>query len=220
MATVVIMPKQGQSVESCIVSDFPRKKGDTVKKGDILFAYETDKASFEEESPVDGTVLDIFFSAGDEIPVLTNVLVIGAPGESTAEFTPAGGSSAPAAAPAAEPVKAAEAPKAAAAPAAAAPAPTTGESGGAVSPRARALADREAVNLSALPASGPKGRVIERDVQAAIDGRPKMTPLAKEIARETGAAPESGSGLAGMAKAADMAAPKTRCTAAIRRSNR
>jgi len=211
MATVVIMPKQGQSVESCIVSDFLKKKGDTVKKGDVLFAYETDKASFEEESPVDGTVLDVFFNAGDEIPVLTNVLVIGTPGESTAEFNPAGGASAPAAAPApaAASTQAPEAPKAAPAAApATTPATTTGTAVGAVSPRARAPAAKEAVNLGTVAATGPKGRVIERDVLAALDGRPKMTPLAKEVARQTGAVPEVGTGLAGTAKAADMAAPK------------
>ena len=47
MATVVIMPKQGQSVESCILTEFKKKKGDSVAVGDILFSYETDKASFE-----------------------------------------------------------------------------------------------------------------------------------------------------------------------------
>ena len=76
MATVVIMPKQGQSVESCILTEFKKKKGDTVAEGDILFSYETDKASFEEEAKVSGTVLEIFFDDGDEIPVLTNVMVI------------------------------------------------------------------------------------------------------------------------------------------------
>lgn len=50
MAFVVIMPKQGQSVESCIIID-SKKVGDAVKKGDILFSYETDKAVFDEESP-------------------------------------------------------------------------------------------------------------------------------------------------------------------------
>ena len=50
MAHVVIMPKQGQSVESCIVSEFKVKVGDAVKAGDILFGYETDKATFEEEA--------------------------------------------------------------------------------------------------------------------------------------------------------------------------
>ena len=208
MATVVIMPKQGQSVESCIVSEFIKKKGDTVKKGDILFAYETDKASFEEEAQVDGTVLEVFFSDGDEIPVLTHVMVIGAPGESTAEFNPNTGTAT--AAPVAVSAPAAEAPKTAPTPAvvpAQAPA-ISGEMPAAASPRARALADKEAVNLSTVAGTGPHGRVIERDVQAAVENRPKMTPLAKEIARQTGGTPENGSGLAGKAIAADIAAPK------------
>ena len=85
------MPKQGQSVESCIVSEFKKKVGDSVKVGDILFGYETDKATFEEESQVEGTVLAIFYKDGDEIPVLSNVMVIGQPGESFAEFAPASG---------------------------------------------------------------------------------------------------------------------------------
>ena len=90
MANVVIMPKQGQSVESCIVSEFKVKVGDSVKVGDILFGYETDKATFEEESKFDGPVLAIFWNDGDEIPCLENVLVIGEPGESFEEFAPKG----------------------------------------------------------------------------------------------------------------------------------
>lgn len=89
------MPKQGQSVESCILTEMKKKKGDTVAVGDILFSYETDKASFEEEAQVAGTVLDVFFDDGDEIPVLTNVMVIGNEGESTAEFRPGGEAAAP-----------------------------------------------------------------------------------------------------------------------------
>ena len=81
MAVVLIMPKQGQSVESCIVTEIKKKKGDTVKKGDILFSYETDKASFEEESPVDGVILECFHEEGDEVPVLQPMMVIGKPGE-------------------------------------------------------------------------------------------------------------------------------------------
>ena len=84
------MPKQGQSVESCIVTEFKKKVGDPVAVGDVLFSYETDKASFEEEAQVAGTVLACFFKDGDEIPVLTNVMVIGAAGESFAEFAPGG----------------------------------------------------------------------------------------------------------------------------------
>ena len=191
MATVVIMPKQGQSVESCILTEFKKKKGDSVAVGDILFSYETDKASFEEAAQVAGTVLDVFFDNGDEIPVLTNVMVIGNEGESTAEFRPGGETAAPAETPAPAP---ASAPTGASSP---------------VSPRAKMLAAKEAVNASALAGSGPHGRVIERDVKAALEAAPKTTPLAKAIMKETGAPlPEAGSGLAGMAKGADVGALK------------
>ena len=90
MAEVIIMPKQGQSVESCILTEFKKKVGDKVAVGDLLFSYETDKASFEEESKVEGTVLALFFNDGDEIPVLTNVMVIGAEGEDIEAFRPGG----------------------------------------------------------------------------------------------------------------------------------
>lgn len=212
MATVIIMPKQGQSVESCILTEMKKKKGDTVAVGDILFSYETDKASFEEEAKVAGTVLDVFFDDGDEIPVLTNVMVIGNEGESTEEFRPGAdnGTSAtatPEAAPAATP--AATSTAAVAETAAPAAKPATSEGSSPVSPRARVLAAKEAINASALQGSGPHGRVIERDVRAAIEATPKLTPLAKAIAKETGAAaPETGSGLAGMVKGADMGALK------------
>lgn len=214
MATIVIMPKQGQSVESCIIASI-KKKGDSVKKGDIIFSYETDKASFEEESPVDGVVLECLYNEGDEVPVLTNVMAIGQPGEDVSALmaggaapaaAPATEAPAPAATPAAEAPKA-EAPKAAEAPAAPAAAPKAAPTGETfASPRARHLADKEALNLKDIAGSGPHGRIIERDVQAAVEARPKMTALAKEVARETGMQPTAGSGLAGTAKAADIKA--------------
>ena len=84
MATTVIMPKQGQSVETCIITEWYKKKGESVQKGDLLFSYETDKATFEEEAKVDGVLLEIFFEAGDELAVLSEVAVIGEPGEEVA----------------------------------------------------------------------------------------------------------------------------------------
>ena len=50
MAVPVLMPRQGQSVESCILGQWYKSVGEEVKEGDILFSYETDKASFEEEA--------------------------------------------------------------------------------------------------------------------------------------------------------------------------
>ena len=204
MASVVIMPKQGQSVESCILTEIRKNKGDKVAVGDILFAYETDKASFEEESKVEGTVLAVFYNEGDEIPVLENVMVIGQEGENIDDLL--------AGAPAAEAPAAAAAPEAKAA-AVQAPEITVHESAPAVavegkraiSPRAKALAQKLNVNLAYVVATGPEGRIIERDIEAAAAAGARQTPLAAKVAAETGAtAPAAGSGLAGMARACDL----------------
>ena len=93
MATPVIMPRQGQSVETCIITQWTKKKGEAVKTGDILFSYETDKASFDVEAQEDGILLDIFYNDGDEVPVLTNVAVIGKVGEDVESFRVGSGSS-------------------------------------------------------------------------------------------------------------------------------
>ncbi|HUV01781.1 MAG TPA: dihydrolipoamide acetyltransferase family protein [Bacteroidales bacterium] len=86
MAIPVIMPKQGQSVETCIITKWFKQKGETIKSGDLLFSYETDKAAFDVESPADGTLLDILYGEGVEVPVLVKVAVIGSPGEITDSF--------------------------------------------------------------------------------------------------------------------------------------
>lgn len=208
MATPIIMPKQGQSVESCILTEMKKKKGDKVAVGDILFAYETDKASFEEEASVEGTVLEIFYNEGDEIPVLVNVMVIGNEGESIEAFLPEStGDTSVESTPAATETTVIKSPVVSE-PQKTTPVQTTGATSP-VSPRARALAEKNAIPAPSLAGSGPYGRVIERDVQAAIEASPKTTPLAKAIIKETGGvAPEKGSGLAGMAKGADISAPK------------
>jgi pyruvate dehydrogenase E2 component (dihydrolipoamide acetyltransferase) len=158
-----MLPKQGQSVESCIISQWFKKKGDSVKAGDLLFSYETDKASFEEEAKTDGILLEIFFNEGDEVPVLTNVAVIGNPGESTAEFRPGG--AAPAEAPPAE-----APPVAIVMPATPAAIPSLAGTGGSakirVSPRARIMAEKKGINLSTVKGTGPNGRIIVRDIEA------------------------------------------------------
>lgn len=200
MANVVIMPKQGQSVESCIVTEFKKKVGDKVSAGEVLFSYETDKASFEEESKFDGTVLACFFNDGDEIPCLTNVMVIGNEGESVDEFKPSAGGAPDNAAQSVseEPSVQVEekAPSFASGPVVA---------GAPVSPRARKLAEEKGVDPSAVAGSGPYGRIIERDIEAAAASRPALSGLARARMAEGGyAAPQHGSGLAGMARACDL----------------
>ena len=164
MATPIIMPRQGQSVESCIITAWNKKVGDAVAEGEILFSYETDKSSFDEPAPVAGKLLAIFAEEGDDVPCLENVCVIGQDGEDFAQFAPAS-EDAPAA-PAAEAAPVAEAPVAA--PAAEAIA-ATGDATGAISPRARALAEKTGADLLKATPTGPNGRIIERDVQSLVD---------------------------------------------------
>ena len=208
MAQVVIMPKQGQSVESCIVSEFKVKVGDAVKAGDILFGYETDKATFEEESKFDGTVLAIFWKDGDEIPCLENVLVIGEPGESFEEFKPKGDTPSASEAVSSETVAARplpEGPLPLMMPRVAQVSEETASSGSGVSPRAKKLAQEKGVDTSRILGSGPYGRVIERDVEAAVAAQGKLTGLAKAKLAEGGfVSPGMGSGLAGSVKGADL----------------
>ena len=208
MAVAVIMPRQGNTVESCIITKWAKQKGDAVKVGDILFSYETDKAAFDEEAKVEGTLLDVFFQEGDDVPCLTNVCVIGAPGESTAEFNPNN------AAPAAEEKKEeAPAPVAAPAPEAvtaevAEPAVIVGEMK--ISPRAKALAERTGADLSFVRPTGPDGRVIERDVQALLDAG----HVVSAAARAAYAGGVEGTGLGGRVTLADLAAKPAQAAAA------
>ena len=173
MATGVLMPKAGITVESCIIGKWKKAVGDHVAMGEILFDYETDKASFECESTAEGELLEIFFSDGDEVPCLVNVCAIGAKGEDCSALRPDG--AAPAAAPAPEAAPAAEVP-AAPAPAAQAAAAV---SGAPVSPRARKLAESAGVDAAQAAGTGPNGRIIERDVRRLMkEGAPVQAPQA------------------------------------------
>ena len=91
MATPVIMPKQGNSVESCIIVDWKKQVGDPVAVDDVLCEIETDKATLEVPSPAAGTLLAVFFQAGDDVPVLTTIAVVGKPGEDVGEWRGARG---------------------------------------------------------------------------------------------------------------------------------
>jgi pyruvate dehydrogenase E2 component (dihydrolipoamide acetyltransferase) len=208
MATVVILPKQGQSVESCIITEIKKKKGDTVRKGEVLFAYETDKASFEEESPVDGVVLESFYNDGDEVAVLLDMMVIGQPGDDYAALLQSPLNPPQGDLVVAEPEAKIIQSEASNVIAEAKASPMGEVGGGFISPRAKNLAANAALNASELAGSGPKGRVIEKDVKAALENRPKLTPLAKKIAAEEGIQPQgAGSGLAGTAKSTDLLTP-------------
>ncbi|MGM0667979.1 MAG: dihydrolipoamide acetyltransferase family protein [Bacteroidota bacterium] len=143
MATQIKMPRQGQSVESCILSKLYVEKGDEVREGDLLFAYETDKAAFEYEAEEDGILLEWLFAEGDEVPVLETVCVVGKEGEKADVRS--------------------EKPEQI----------HTGddyEKGSKISPRARKMAEERSIDISKLEGSGPGGRIIVRDLEGALAG--------------------------------------------------
>lgn len=196
MANAIIMPRQGQSVESCIISSWNKNEGDPIKKGDILFSYETDKAAFECESEYEGVLLKRLYGDGDEVPVLKVVAVVGQPGESVAQFIDQP----------VDEVRPASAEKAEAS-VVTSITPDTVHSGDQlgtavgsasikVSPRARQRAQSLGISIGNIIGSGPYGRIIEADILAAAEKRSPATPLAKAIAAEGGQfMPEHGTGI-------------------------
>jgi len=175
MAIPVIMPKQGQSVETCIITQWFKTAGDKVSAGDVLFSYETDKAAFDMESPGDGILLEIFFEEGDEVPVLMNVAVIGQQGESAESFrqeilpadvrpAPLSPSQDETAAPVILP--------------ATADGITSSGTRIRISPRAKRLAENKGVIYSNIRGSGPNGRIIVSDIEKTLSGKkPSSKPV-------------------------------------------
>ena len=68
MATEVLMPKLGNTVESCLLLEGRKQEGETIQSGEVLCEVETDKASFEVEAEQDGTLLKLLFEGGEDIP--------------------------------------------------------------------------------------------------------------------------------------------------------
>ena len=199
MATVVIMPRQGQSVESCVITAFNKKVGDTVEKGETLFSYETDKSSFDEPAPESGKVLAIFREEGDDVPCLENVCVIGNDGEDISAFVP----KAEAAEEKAEAKAEEKVVEAAPATSAEVEAPVSTSGIGSISPRARLLAEKTHADLLKAVPTGPNGRIIERDVQKLVDMGLTVSPAAKDAYNTA----VEGSGINGKVVLGDLSAP-------------
>jgi pyruvate dehydrogenase E2 component (dihydrolipoamide acetyltransferase) len=220
------MPRQGQSVESCIFSEWYVKTGEEVKKGDLLFAYETDKAAFEGEAPEDGILLAAFAEPGDAVEVLENIGVIGQQGEDIEPFRP-GTEGAGTGSESSGPGRAATPPEGSALKAessemeiekatepgtadiaSATPQPTSLDQGNGkirISPRARKAAGDHHINYTGITGSGPEGRIIEKDILNKLKDIPKSTPLARSISYEDHIdLPRTGSGTRGKVLAEDV----------------
>jgi pyruvate dehydrogenase E2 component (dihydrolipoamide acetyltransferase) len=187
MATQILMPKQGQTVAAATIVTWLKQPGDTLAAGDVVCEIETDKATFEVETPAAGQLLAHFVAAGEEVPVLTPIAAVGEAGEAvsphaevpaaaaqtaTSGVTPT--DTAPTAAPTSAATATAVAVQATAPLVPTAPAPNAQQTPGgngrvAISPRARRAAQRLQVDYQRVAGSGPRGRVVERDVLAAAD---------------------------------------------------
>jgi pyruvate dehydrogenase E2 component (dihydrolipoamide acetyltransferase) len=166
MATEVVLPRLGLTQEEGTILRWLKPEGSRVGKGEPLFEVMTDKATLEVEAPASGVVLKILVAEGGTVPVATPIALIGEPGDAVP------------AVPAPAPLPASGGPPPAAA-AAIAGAPVPGEAlpGRApegrirISPRARALAESQRIDVRTLVGTGPDGRIIERDVQQAVAAR-------------------------------------------------
>jgi len=208
MAAPVVMPKLGNTMESAIIMRWSKNVGDPIAEGDVLCEIETDKATMEVESTASGTLLARFFNEGDDVPVLVNIVAIGEQGEDFESLRPEGSEEAPQSAPAEAVPSVAQAnvsaangqPSSTEVFAPASPAPNGG-----ISPRAKNLASQKQIDMTGQPGSGPHGRIIERDVRAALTGRQLVTPVAREmIASGAFVAPDQGTGAGGRITSKDL----------------
>ena len=170
MATPVLMPLMGMTMEEGIVSKWLVEAGATVTKGQEILEFETDKINATVEAPEDGVLGGLTAQPGDAVPVQGVLAYILEPGEEppAAEAPPAAAPEPAAATAPAAPMPAPAAPPPAPAPVVAA-APVAAAADGRIksSPLARRIARELGVVIAGLAGSGPGGRIIERDVRAA-----------------------------------------------------
>ncbi|MCW1748865.1 pyruvate dehydrogenase complex dihydrolipoamide acetyltransferase [Rhizobium acaciae] len=197
----ITMPALSPTMEEGNLSKWLVKEGDKVKSGDVIAEIETDKATMEVEAVDEGTVAKLVVAAGTEgVKVNALIAVLAADGEDVAAAASAAGSATPApkadgaaAAPKAEAAPAPVQSAAAAAPApAAAPASVSSDGNRTFSsPLARRLAKEAGIDLSAVAGSGPHGRVVKSDIEAAVagGGAKAAAPAAAASAPQASAAP-------------------------------
>ena len=212
MPITLTMPRLSDTMEAGTVIKWNVKEGDKVRSGDVVADIETDKATMEMQCFDDGTVAKILIEPGKQVKVGTTIAVIAGKNEDVSKV--AAGATSGAAAPAAPPVAAKPAVPAPTAPtAAAAPAPmpvTTVAAAAArteevqvqvgarrlrVSPVARRMAEEGGLDLASLEGSGPAGRIIKRDVIAALErgaGSPAITTATALALPRAAAAPSTG----------------------------
>jgi pyruvate dehydrogenase E2 component (dihydrolipoamide acetyltransferase) len=175
MAELINMPKLGFDMQEGQLINWLVKPGDTLKQGQIVAEIESDKATVEVESYVEGTVLQLLVEAGSWVPIGAAIAVVGQPGEAV-DLAALGvsGATQQAAAPAPPPAAPAQAAPPPAPSPAPAPEPAPAQSGNGhglpegvrASPLARRIARDSGIDISRVQGTGPQGRVVRADVEA------------------------------------------------------
>ena len=185
MATEIVMPKLGLTMESGAISAWLVEEGEEVQKGQALLEIATDKVTMEVEAQADGILRKILVPVGQEVPVSTTIGVIAAADENIDSYVsvapsdpaPAAASSDPT--PPAIPTPAASPTPAAPTPVPQAPTPSTDTDGRRphkTSPKARKIAAEHSLDLSGVNGSGPGGRIVSADVLALVE-QARLAPV-------------------------------------------
>jgi pyruvate dehydrogenase E2 component (dihydrolipoamide acetyltransferase) len=166
MAETINMPKLGFDMAEGMLVRWVKQVGEQINKGDVLAEIETDKATVEVESSVSGTVLQLIVDQGTMVPVNAPIAVVGEAGEKVESKPVDSGSKAAAPTPAATP-----APQSAPTPAPVAQASSAPSAGPVkASPLAKKIARDQKVDLAHIRGTGPGGRIVRRDIEAALAG--------------------------------------------------
>jgi pyruvate dehydrogenase E2 component (dihydrolipoamide acetyltransferase) len=205
------MPALSPTMEEGTLAKWLMKEGDEITSGDIMAEIETDKATMEFEAVDEGILAKILVPEGtDEVAVGTVIALIAEEGEDPAGIEAPSGDAKPAPAPAKQGAKqakeaaAAPAPATPAAPTSAPPAPVADGDRVKASPLARRLAEAKGVDLASLSGSGPKGRIVKADIEAAEGGAPAKAaapaPMAPSVPVDPGDIPHQIEKLSNMRK--------------------
>jgi len=178
----VILPKLGQTMEFGTIIEWLKQEGDQVKRGEVLFTVESDKATLEVESPTKGYLRKILVPAGEEKPVLIPVALITKEADEDISSWQAGKSAS------SQVEESASQRVSESADQTTEVSETSQVSRERIfsSPRARKLAREKGVELALVAGSGPNGRIVERDIAAYLETSPKATPVAQRVAEQAG----------------------------------
>ena len=188
MPVKVLMPALSPTMTEGTLAKWHVKEGDTVESGDVIAEIETDKATMEVEAVDEGKIGKILVAEGSEGVAVNEVIALLLEEDEDESALDGADTSAAGAAPAAEAPSepaSSSAPAQSDAPAKASPAPAAPVSGGdriKASPLARRIAANDGVDLASVTGSGPRGRIVKRDVEAAKSAKPTAESASTEKA--------------------------------------